>query len=80
MRMDRETRRKYITGISLILGTGLTISASLSRDISTFLWSFGAMVSAYILASVAAVIYDTLQRRTRLQKISRLITLAKNNK
>jgi purine-cytosine permease-like protein len=76
----KETRIKVITGLSLILVTGLLISASLSRDISTFLLLFGTIVSAYAVALVAAVLYDIVRRRRRLQKISQLIKLARNNK
>jgi hypothetical protein len=60
----KETRKNYLIGVSLLVGTGLTISASISNDIPTFLLSFGIMISAYVLALVAAVIYN--QRRGRL--------------
>src|SRR5262252_2009225 len=61
-----------ITGLSLVLGTGLMISAAISKDTSIFLWSFVTIVSAYVIALIAAVLYDILQRRRRLHAISQL--------
>jgi hypothetical protein len=72
MSMTKEARLKYILTFGLLVGTSLLISASASKDISTFIWSFGAMVFSYVIALGAALTYVILQRRRRLQNISAL--------